>query len=140
MAKIDYIEHRLLNWARWKMRQGGSLNYAGINWDFEGRSGYREAVIPINDCEAADTDEAIHKLPQHLQETLVEHYTGETVDIPSQAERLGCGVSTVHARIDEAHQRLATYYRMRADADRTEQERIAVLIGRPKQRKKLWFE
>lgn len=142
MAKIEAIERRLENWARWKMRAGGHLNYAGVNWETlgEGRSGYREAVIPIDDCEAADTDAAIHQLPKHLQETLGVHYTGEHTDIPSQAQRLGCAVSTVHARIDDAHRRLSQHFHEKAEAARREQERIAVASGRPINRKKEFYE
>ena len=142
MAKIEAIERRLENWARWKMRAGGHLNYAGVNWETlgDGRSGYREAVIPIDDCEAADTDAAIQLLPRHLQDTLTEHYTGEHADIPSQAKKLGCAVSTVHARIEDAHRRLSQHFHERAEAARREQERIAAIGGRPIKRKKEFYE
>jgi hypothetical protein len=141
MAKIDYIEFRLLNWARWKMRAGGRLNYAGINWESAGTSsGYREAVIPIDDCDASVTNDAVLQLPKHLQETLLEHYTGEHTDVPTQARKLGCGVSTVHARIEDAHHRLSAYFYAKAEAGRVEQERIAAASGRPIARKKEFYE
>lgn len=141
MAKIDYIEFRLLNWARWKMHAGGKLNYAGVNWESVGSSsGYREAVIPIDDCDASVTDVAVQQLPPHLQDTLAQHYTGEHTDVPSQARALGCAVSTVHSRIEDAHRRLSQYFYAKSEAQRTEQERIAAASGRPIARKKEFYE
>jgi hypothetical protein len=139
MAKIDSIEHRLLNWARWKLRSGGTLNYAGVNYDSVGSSsGYREAVIPIVDCEADETEAAIQQLPVHLRDTLAAHYTGTHTDIPSQASSLGCSVSTVHARISDAHARLFAHFELKRQAGQAERERLADLMGRPIVRKTSW--
>jgi hypothetical protein len=141
MAKIDSIEARLLNWARWKMRAGGTLNYAGVRYDSVGSSsGYREAVIPVVDCEADETDAAIRQLPVHLRDTLAAHYTGAFVDVPSQARVLGCSVSTVHARINDAHQRLFQHFEAKRQAARAEAERLAALSGHPVVRRKEFYE
>jgi len=140
MAKSDYVEQRLLNWALWKMRPGGRLGHAAVNWsslDTPTGSGYREAAIPVSDCEAADTDAAIKQLPKHLQETVHEHYCGKHTDIPNQARLLGCSVSTVHARIDHAHRLLAAHFRDKRDQAQRERERVEALAGHPAQRLRL---
>ena len=61
MAKIEDIERRLMNWARWKMVAGsGGLGYARLQLEAEGsRDGYREAKVPVVDCEASETDELV---------------------------------------------------------------------------------
>lgn len=142
MAKIDIIELRLLNWARWKMRSGGMLNYAGIDYSSVGSSsGYREAVIPIDDCEANATDAAVCALPQHLRRTIEEHYTGAHEDIPSQALELKCAVSTVHARISEAHRRLFEHFDQRRRAAEAERARVEAVHGwSPRAKAKSIFE
>lgn len=141
MAKIQAIENRLMNWVRWKLRAGGTLRYAAVNYDAIGSgSGYREAVIPVDDCEACETDAAVRLLPGHLRATLDEHYMGEHIDIPSQAAKLKCAVSTVHARIDDAHRRLSIHFQAKADAARAERDRVAAISGHPVLRKKEFYE
>jgi hypothetical protein len=141
MAKIDVIELRLLNWARWKMRSGGMLNYAGVNYQSVGSSsGYREAVIPIVDCEADETEAAIQQLDVRLRDTITVHYTGNFIDAAYQAKTLGCAVSTLHARISEAHRKLFDYFEARRKAGDAERERLASLLGHPVVRKKHFYE
>lgn len=113
MARIEDIERRLLNWARWKAggRTGG-LGYSSLNLTAAmtggGRDGYRESVIPTNDCEAAETDRAVTQLSSELRRTIEVVYL-EGGGIASKARKLCVTERTVHARIEHAHQKLARW-------------------------------
>lgn len=141
-GKIDLIELRLLNWARWRSRSGGMLNYAGIDYGSVGSSsGYREAVIPIADCEADETEAAVQGLAVHLRDTVRVHYLGSYIDIGAQANVLQCAVSTVHARIAEAHRRLQDHFEAKRQAAEAERARVEALHGwRPRSKPKSVFD
>lgn len=130
MARIEWIEHRLQNWARWKLAAGGgALGYASVSMAEANadRDGYVEAAIPISDVEASETDEAIQRLnPPGLRLTIVEVYTGRG-GIKDKARRLCCGEATVHARVDQAHRQIAEHLndrKRRRDAERARVEAL----------------
>lgn len=126
MARIDDIERRLLNWARWCAGAGaGGLGYASVDMAAEagGRDGYREAVIPTVDCEAAETHQAVMALPHELQVT-VERYYIKGGGHEAKAERLHIAVSTMYARIDLAHRRIQAWLADLAATRRAQRERI----------------
>ena len=55
------MDRRCESWARWRVSQGGrgGLGDArAATWAAGASSGYREAVIPMLDCEAEETDRA----------------------------------------------------------------------------------
>lgn len=107
MARIEWIELRLLNWARWKVSRGaGDIGFSRAGLE-AGGDRYRQAIIPISDVEASDTDAAIDRLsPPGLRLTVFEVYVGPG-GIRDKAKRLCCSEPTVHARIDQAHRQLA---------------------------------
>lgn len=131
MPRIDWIEQRLLNWARWVLASGGSSGpggYSSTSWAGSssggGRDGYREAVIPISDVEASETDQAVNRLsPGGLALTVREFYTGKG-GVAEKATRLCIGESTLHARIDQAHRQLAEHFLAQQDRQRAERERV----------------
>lgn len=133
MARDEWMEQRLQNWARWKLMAGsGVLGYAAVNLAQAdaGRDGYVEARVPINEVDASETDRAVQQLhPPVLRLTVVAYYTrrGGMKDVTRQ---LACAEATVHARISQAHSQLATYLgeaRRRADAER---QRVELLQQR----------
>jgi hypothetical protein len=137
MARIDWVEQRLQNWARWKLARGGDgeLGYAAVNLHAAdaGRGGYVTASIPISDVEASDTDEAVGRLyPGGLRLTVLEVYVGRG-GIRDKAMRLACSEATIHARVDQAHRQLADHFLAQADKRRRERERVEATIaaGRP---------
>lgn len=131
MAKIQAIEFRLLNWALWKERGGGGrLGFARADLtDIRAASGYREAVIPIDDCEASQTDVAVESLQPRLKNTIVEHYLGRSTDVRSQASTLGCSVATLYSRIDDAHRLIAAWFTDKREAAERERDRVERLQG-----------
>jgi hypothetical protein len=125
MAKIEDIERRLLNWARWRdMAGSGGLGYAAVKLEGGGtRGGYREAKVPVIDCEAAEMDELVQRLPSELRFTLEVCYCesgGET----TRMERLMCARSTIHARITQAHIMLARWLADKHQVRTAERQRV----------------
>jgi hypothetical protein len=137
MARIDWIEHRLLNWQRWKLGAGGGgLGFARVNLlaVHMGRDSYTEARIPINDVEASETDQAVDRLPGELKATVIEAYLGEGGE-QDHCRRLYCAKATLHARIGRAHRLLADHFSARTDRERQERQRVEAVIdaARPAQ-------
>lgn len=125
MARIDWIEQRLLNWQRWKLGGGGVLGHAGTSWADFGmpRDTYGEVPIPTSNVEGGETDDAVQRLPSELKATVIETYLG-TGGMRKHCERLAIGESTLHARIDRAHRLLADHFMARQDKARDERERV----------------
>lgn len=132
MARIEDIERRLLNWARWVAGGGGGgMGYARTNWgaDTGARSGYREATIPTVDCEAEETDRAVLALPGELRAAVNEVYV-ETGTDADRIKRMQCGRSTLHARIGRAHLLLRDWFAELEAQRRAERARLASLVKR----------
>lgn len=132
MARIDWIEHRLLNWARWtEMPGGGALGYAAVNLGTPnaGRNGYAESVIPVSSVEARETDDAVRALPGDLRYTVTEIYIGRGT-LREKLGRLQCAEATMHARIGRAHRQLADHFSARQAKQQVERERVEQLQGR----------
>lgn len=142
MARIDWIETRLLNWARWRLTKGtGALGFAGVNF-MKAMAGHgtrmAEAPIPTNAIEAGETDDAVNKLPPDLKVTLVAHYLEEfdlghkRRRVATMADRLRllcCAKSTYHDRIDRAHRVLAEHFNARRDRSDAERARVGGLLA-----------
>lgn len=128
MARIDWIEERLQNWARWRVARGGDgvLGYAQVNlMDSDaGRSGYVTAAVPIAEAEAAVTDAAVQRLaPRGLVLTVFEVYCGRD-GVEDKARRLSCSVATVYRRVEQAHEQLREHFLAREAKARDERARV----------------
>lgn len=130
MARIDWIEQRLLNWARWRLMQGGGvLGYAAVNLASPTpgvRDPYAAAPVPTNAIEAAATDDAIKSLTPDLRDAVVAWYL-RTDGMAGVTRRLGVGERTVHLRIETAHHRLADHFAERERQAREERRRVEAL-------------
>jgi hypothetical protein len=133
MPRRDWIEQRLLNWARWRAGGGaaGNLGYAAVKWAGGakgGRDGYREAVIPTSDVEASETDDAVNRLhPGGLRLAVYACYCGRGAEA-ERARELGIAVSTMYRRVEQAHDQLAEHFLAHQDRQRAERERVARAI------------
>lgn len=128
MARIDWIEHRLQNWARWKLARGsGSMSSVNLLAADMPRDPYSDKPIPISDCEASDTDEAVERLyPSELKVTVLEHYCGAG-GMRHKLTRLCCSEPTLHARIGRAHRLLADHFLAKQDKAKAERDRVEQL-------------
>ena len=110
MARIEDIERRLNNWARWKLGPPvGGLGFSspGSVRIASGYS-YREAVIPTVDCEAEETDRAVATLEEPLRTTIEKVYIGAG-SMKRKAAALGVSEQTILERVWTAHRRLASW-------------------------------
>jgi hypothetical protein len=121
MARIDWVKYRLDNWALWKARQqqGGLGFYSSTSFLHDASSDrYREAVIPVDEVDAALTDQAVEALRpdrQHLHLTLQCIYVNG-LGVKETSRRLALGESTIKAHLDQADHALARWFRDRADS------------------------
>lgn len=125
MAKIEYVEIRLLHWARWRTGgNAGGLGYASCDMTSERVDGGGTPAV-IQDGEQAITDQAVESLELHLRDTVhVMYRSGGSR--AKKAARLGIAESTIDTRIGDAHRRLDRWFadrvaRARAERDRVEQ-------------------
>jgi hypothetical protein len=127
MARIDWIEQGLHNWARWKCSAGlGALGFSHVNLEAaigNDRSDEPEARIPTIDCEASAYDDAVNCLPSELKATVYVVYLSPA-GMKKKADRLCCTPATVDARIWRAHRMLADHFLARQDRARRERERV----------------
>lgn len=120
MARIEWMKQRLYNWALWVERgcsgNRGFYTSSSFTWEVVDQSGYRSPSIPVDEVEAADTDQAVQSLRQgkaHLHRTIeVIYLEGES--IRRAAIKLHCAESTVKARLEQADHEIATWLRNRA--------------------------
>jgi hypothetical protein len=125
MARIEDIERRLQNWARWKLGAVHSgLGYAAMRWaGGVVTPGRRESVIPTIDCEAEETDRAVQALEPRLRVTVeVEYLQG--CSLRRKAQQLSCSEPAVKARIWQAHRQLSHWLAEKNMAAQRERDRV----------------
>jgi hypothetical protein len=76
--------------------------------------------------EASATQDAINQLPRELSRTVEEFYLGRG-GITDKARRLCCGESTVYARVELAHHKLASIFSDKNSRAREERARVEAL-------------
>lgn len=129
MARIDWIEQRLQEWARWRLMPGsGMLGYAGVDLaDADaGRGGYVSVAIPTSDVQASEMDELVTRLPGELRATVLEVYVGRGGEREHLA-KLCCTRSTMYQRIDRAHRLLADHLLAKQQRQQAERDRVETL-------------
>jgi hypothetical protein len=141
MARMEWVEHRLNNWALWKERErSGGLGYATrssfLNELVDGGR-YREARIPVDEVDASVTDEAVESLKvqagrSHLYVTLTWIYV-QGIGVKQTAWRMNRAESTVRAQLGQADQVLAEWFRERKQRMLAvaRAQREAIDAGRP---------
>ncbi len=121
MARIEWVRERLENWARWAVqREQGALGFPrqAAFTRLANKGTRSEAVIPIDNIDAALTDEAVTALRwnrSHLYLTLQCIYV-QGRDVADTARRLGKAPSTIKAHLEQADAALAIWFRERAEA------------------------
>lgn len=132
MARIDWVEQRLQNWARWHLMRGsGTMGYAGVDWDSmadadAGRDGYITASIPVSDLDASETQEVVARLPSELRATVEENYLGNGL-LREKCARLFISEDTLLRRIERAHRMMAQHWGAKRDAQEVERQRLEQL-------------
>ncbi len=118
MARIKWVECYLQNWALWKVKESaGGLGFSSqSSFLREIDSGYRESIIPIDDCDAAVTNDAVESLrggKQHLYDCLQCFYV-KGIGISGTAKTLGKAPSTISAQLDAADHAISAWFAERS--------------------------
>lgn len=123
MARIEWVKHRLNNWALWKDRESRcGLGYATQSVLLtEAVDRYREAQLPVDDVDAEVTNQAVESLrdgKQHLYMTLQFIYV-KGIGIKMTARMMARAESTIKANLDSADHSLSEWFNARAEAKKT---------------------
>jgi len=109
MARIDWVDRRLREWAQWLMVGDGS-GYSAMNplhpeWSppTPGTTPTMKVAAPSS---ARQTNLVVRRLSDRLHATLLLHYC-TNLSVADQAARLNCQAATVDQRIRTAHAKLA---------------------------------
>jgi len=119
VARIEWVQQRLDNWALWATkRDAGGLGFAPSSIFANGpaaRGGSNEAVVPVDELDAAVTNDAVESLKLghgHLYQTLRLYYL-KGQGIKQTARTMRRAESTIHAQLAQADQRLALWFQER---------------------------
>ena len=125
MARIEWVKHRLDNWALWKERESsGGLGYATQSVLLAERvDRYREVMIPVDEVDASVTNTAVESLRpsrSHLYVTL-QHIYIQGVGIKETARHMARAESTIKANLDSADHALSEWF-----GERDEKRKIVI--------------
>lgn len=121
MARIEWVRHRLENWALWKERESkGGLGFASQS-SFLNEAAttdrYRESRIPVDEVDASLTNTAVESLRPtrpHLYMTL-QHIYIQGIGIKQTARIMAKNESTIKANLDQADHALSEWFGERAE-------------------------
>lgn len=121
MARIEWIKHRLDNWALWKERErGGSLGFATQSVLLsEPVDRYRETPMPVDETDATLTNAAVESLRpsrRQLYDRLYLIYI-DGVGVREAARRQCCAESTIKASLEQADHALSAWFGARKSAN-----------------------
>lgn len=126
MARIDWVTVRLNNWALWKVRErSGGMGFATQAAFLNDAAGETrpEARIPVDEIEAAITDQAVESLKAprpHLYRALQCVYP-LGMGVKAAARECNCATSTIYSLLNVADGVLAEWFRERAEKARQAQ-------------------
>ncbi len=119
MARIEWIQHRLRNWALWKVSgASGGLGFSrqaaflAMHVDCN-----RESPLPIDDIDAEKMDRAVESLKLgkgHLHKTLQLHYI-KGLGLKDVADQMGRALSTIKSHLEQADHALQEWFNLEAD-------------------------
>jgi hypothetical protein len=138
MARLKHIQRRLENWAIWSSRAAsggrGFATRSVLASEVWSRGSYNHVAIPVEDEEAALTDEAVRALKLgkgHLFLTLECIYLKD-LGISATAQRMQRAPSTIKAQLEQADHAIAAW--LEARAEERERKRVAAQVSDAKAR------
>lgn len=109
---ILHINHRLNQWARWRLGGRGSSKspYPAYNLphtrDPDDAPPDPHKNVPVSDLECCETDKCVCTLNPVLKQAVQEFYCRTATPIEQKARYCGCSVKTLYRRIDESHRQI----------------------------------
>jgi hypothetical protein len=127
MARIEYIRHRLENWARWSsQRESGSLGYPKQSPFARFTAGSGNDGVPVSALDASEIDDAVRALQltkSHLYLTLKWHYArGYTIN--RVATTLCKAPSTIKRHLEDADRAISFWLDAKAEIQQANLERM----------------
>ena len=114
MARIEWVRHRLENWARWlQQSESGALGFPSQSpFARMGPStGLRESVVPTTSLDASEMDDAVKSLQftqSHLYLAVTLTYA-KGLPRNQVARRMGRSESTISSNLEAADRALARW-------------------------------
>lgn len=114
MARIEWVKHRLENWARWCAQQeSGALGFPKQSAFVRmiAPSGNYDAAVPVLSIEASETDEAVKSLQltqSHLYLALTLTYA-KSLPCHRVAKQMGRAESTVKRNLEDGDRAIARW-------------------------------
>lgn len=114
MARIEWVRHRLEEWARWSQQsEAGGLGFPSASpFARMGPStGVRESTVPVNSLAASEMDDAVSSLKltqSHLHLVLVLTYA-KGLPRDQVAKRMARAESTISSNLAVADRALARW-------------------------------
>lgn len=114
MARIEWVRHRLENWARWSQQsESGALGYPKQTAfaRMAPSRGRNESSVPVADLEASETDDAVKSLQftqSHLYLALSLTYA-KGLPCYQVAKRMGRAESTVKRNLEDGDRAIARW-------------------------------
>ena len=121
MARIEWIKHRLDNWALWQVREA----CGGLGWSTQSVllanvvDSERVIPLPVDETDAQKTNQAVESLKLgrgHLYVTLQLMYI-KGIGIRETARQMSRAESTVKANLDAADHALRDWFSAKVEAD-----------------------
>lgn len=119
MARIEWVKHRLDNWALWKVREASG----GLGWATQSVllanlvDCSREIPLPVDEIDAEKTNQAVESLKLgkgHLHMTLQFIYI-RGIGIRETARQMSRAESTIKANLDQADHALSAWFADQAE-------------------------
>jgi hypothetical protein len=128
MARIEWIKHRLENWALWKVRESSG----GLGWSTQSVllanvvDCSREIPLPVDEIDAEKTNQAVESLKLgrgHLYVTLQLIYI-KGLGIRETGRQMARAESTVKANLDSADHALREWFNAKAESDEAQRRAL----------------
>lgn len=129
MARIEWVKHRLNNWALWKVRESsGGLGYSTQSVFLgDGPSDApAEAWIPVDEIDASVTNDAVEslKLSRPKLYRVLQCIYPQGLGVNGTARECECSLSNVSALLDVADRVLSAWFQDHADRKQALREAI----------------
>lgn len=121
MARIEWVRHRLEEWARWSQQsESGALGFPSASpfTRMGPSSGLRESAVPTISLQASEIDDAVKSLQltqSHLYLVLTLTYA-KGLPRHMVAKRMGRAESTISANLAAADRAIAQWLELKATA------------------------
>lgn len=115
MARLEWVKHRLEEWARWcQQSESGALGYPSQSAfaRMGPSSGRNESAVPMIALQASETDDAVKSLQFTQSHLYMALYFTYAKGLPRHqvARKMGRAESTINKNLEDADRALARWF------------------------------